>query len=156
MKEAVYILCSITSFICAALLFRAYLTQASRILLWSSVCFLGLFINNILLFIDVVLVPQQDLSIIRLAAALIPSVMLLYGLIWDSVWYATFFIWGVNIVFYNNRTFFHTLLVDNSWSTIFYFRGRLRITCFGENYFNSDIDRKWNQNVRLSHQTSRV
>jgi len=85
MKEGVYILCAITSFTCAILLFRAYLTRASRILLWSSVCFFGLFLNNVLLFIDVVLVPEQDLSIIRLAAALIPSVMLLYGLIWDSV-----------------------------------------------------------------------
>ena len=51
---------------------------------WSSICFSGLTINNLLLVVDKVVLPTLDLSAWRTLAALIAMAVLLYGLIWDS------------------------------------------------------------------------
>lgn len=83
MAEAVYVLCALTSAACAALLFRGFLRSRSRLLLWSSICFAGLFINNVLLFVDLVVVPAIDLSIARAGLALASIAVLLFGLIWE-------------------------------------------------------------------------
>lgn len=34
------------------LLFRAYAANGMRLLLWSALCFVGLSVNNVLLFFD--------------------------------------------------------------------------------------------------------
>jgi hypothetical protein len=83
MAEAVYVLCALTSAACAALLFRGFLRNRSRLLLWSSVCFVGLFANNVLLFVDLVVVASVDLSVVRAAVALSSIALLLFGLIWE-------------------------------------------------------------------------
>lgn len=84
MAEAVYILCAVTSFACAVLLLRTYLQSRVRLLLWSSICFLGLALNNALVYIDWILVQDTDLSMWRLTPALLGVTILLYGLIWDA------------------------------------------------------------------------
>ncbi len=84
MAQTVYILSALTSLACALMLFRGYLKSQTRFLLWSSLCFIGLSLNNILLFIDLVIVPQVDLSMGRGIAALGGLTLLLYGLIWDT------------------------------------------------------------------------
>jgi hypothetical protein len=84
MAEAVYILCSLTSLACTALLLRSYLRRRIRLLLWSSLCFLGLTVSNVLLFIDLVILPHIDLSTWRSLATLIALIVLIYGLIWDA------------------------------------------------------------------------
>jgi hypothetical protein len=84
MAEAIYILCSLVSLVCTVLLLRGYLRSRVRLLLWSSLCFLGLTISNILLFIDLVIFPQVDLSLWRSLATLIGLIVLIYGLIWDA------------------------------------------------------------------------
>ena len=58
MAETVYVLCALTSILCAALLFRAYRGNRSRLLLWSTLCFVGLALNNVFLFVDIVVVPD--------------------------------------------------------------------------------------------------
>lgn len=83
MAETVYILSGITSLTCALLLFRGFLSSQSRLLLWSSLCFFGLTLNNFLLFLDLVIIPEVDLSISRSLAAFLGLALLLYGLIWD-------------------------------------------------------------------------
>lgn len=83
MAETVYILSAMTSLACALMLFRGYLRSQTRFLLWSSLCFIGLTLNNFLLFIDLVIVPQTDLSMWRSMTALGGLALLLYGLIWD-------------------------------------------------------------------------
>lgn len=83
MAELVYALCALTSALCAALLVRSYLWTRSRLLLWSSLCFIGLAINNALLFIDMVLVPSVDLAIFRTGSALIAMTLLVFALIWE-------------------------------------------------------------------------
>ena len=84
MPELVYVLCALTSVLCAGLLLRSYRANRSRLLLWSTLCFVGLAINNILLFIDIVLVPGIDLRFFRSGSALIGFVLLTIGLIWES------------------------------------------------------------------------
>ncbi|HEX3835556.1 MAG TPA: DUF5985 family protein [Steroidobacteraceae bacterium] len=84
MAESVYALCALTSILCAALLFRGYRANRTRLLFWSSLCFAGLALNNVLLFADLVLLPNIDLFFWRSAAALLGMSILLYGLIWES------------------------------------------------------------------------
>jgi len=84
MAEAVYILCALTSLFCAGLLIRSYRARRTRLLLWSSLCFIGLALNNALLVIDVMLVPNTDLSWLRTSVAAVAMVLLLVGLIWES------------------------------------------------------------------------
>ena len=84
MASLVYLLCAITSLICASLLLRSYLANRTPLLFWSSLCFIGLAMNNILLFIDLVIVPTIDLSFYRALCALIGIVVLVFGLIWDN------------------------------------------------------------------------
>jgi hypothetical protein len=84
MPSLVYALCALTSAGCAVLLIRGYRRQRSRLLLWSSLCFAGLFLNNMLLFIDLVLVPGVDLSIWRGFVGLGALLIFLYGLVWDA------------------------------------------------------------------------
>jgi hypothetical protein len=84
MAEGVYILCALTSLFCAGLLIRSYRAQRTRLLLWSSLCFIGLALNNALLVIDVMLVPNTDLSWLRTSVAAVAMLLLLVGLIWES------------------------------------------------------------------------
>lgn len=84
MAEVVYLLCTVTSFACAILLFRAYRINKTGLLLWSCLAFVAFALNNILLFIDLVLVPEVDLAILRTSVLLIGFCLLLYGLIWEK------------------------------------------------------------------------
>lgn len=85
MEIAAYLLCTGTALACAALLWRGYRRSGVRLLFWSSVCFLGLSLENAVLFVDRILVgPEVDLSLLRLSAALVGVAALLYGLIWEK------------------------------------------------------------------------
>jgi hypothetical protein len=79
-----YALCAITSIICFGFLSRAYVKNKTLLLLWSSLCFFFLALQNSLLFIDLVLVPQVNLSLWRTLAGLIGPAILLCGLIWEK------------------------------------------------------------------------
>ncbi|HEU0037000.1 MAG TPA: DUF5985 family protein [Kofleriaceae bacterium] len=84
MAELVYVLCAATSVFCAGLLLRSYFRQRTRLLMWSSLCFVGLAVNNILLFVDLVLVPGVDLTLVRTGTALVAMLLLVIGLIWEG------------------------------------------------------------------------
>ncbi|HEY8296697.1 MAG TPA: DUF5985 family protein [Candidatus Baltobacteraceae bacterium] len=79
--EIVYLLCTATSLLCAVLLFRSYQRQRIALLFWSGLCFVGLFLNNALLFVDLVLLPAGDLSILRVLPAALGMIVLCYGLV---------------------------------------------------------------------------
>lgn len=81
MAEAVYLLCALTSLACAVLLLRSYRRSRMGLILWTSLCFVGLAVNNVLLFLDLVVVLNADLRIWRDLAALIGASVLLYGMI---------------------------------------------------------------------------
>ena len=85
MAEAVYLLCALTSIGCSALLLRGWLKSRSQLLFWSSLCFAGLAVNNVLLFVDLVVVPTAlDLSLIRSLLAVIAVGTMVFGLDWES------------------------------------------------------------------------
>jgi len=84
MAELVYLACALTSSACAALLLRSYLNGRSRLLLYSCLCFAGLALNNILLFIDLAVAPSIDLELARTAIALGSIVLLVIGLVWEA------------------------------------------------------------------------
>ncbi len=81
MAETVYVLCAITSIACAVLLLRSYRLNRTRLLMWSSAAFVGLAINNVLLFVDLLIVVDVDLMFWRTLAALIAITVLVIGLI---------------------------------------------------------------------------
>lgn len=87
MAQFVYILCALTSFLCAVFLYRGYRRNPSRLLMWSAICFVGLALNNILLYIDVIILPypEYDLSVPRSIPALAGLLCLVWGLIVDAV-----------------------------------------------------------------------
>jgi hypothetical protein len=81
MIGGVYILCAVTSLICAILLLRKFAKTRVQLLLWSGLCFVCLTINNAALYTDLVLIPDRDLSLHREIPALIGLALLLYGMI---------------------------------------------------------------------------
>jgi hypothetical protein len=82
--ELVYALCALTSVMCAGLLLRRYRAGRTRLLFWASLCFVGFALNNILLFVDLILLPQVDLFLWRTVPALVGVTLFIYGLIWES------------------------------------------------------------------------
>jgi hypothetical protein len=80
----VYVLCGLTSLSCAWLLLRGWRRTGARLLFWSGLCFAGFTANNVMLFIDLVLLPMSvDLGIFRNGLNLISGAALLFGLIWE-------------------------------------------------------------------------
>ncbi|MEO7276957.1 MAG: DUF5985 family protein [Sphingomicrobium sp.] len=82
----VYILCFLTSTACAWMLGRSYRDSGARLLLWSSICFAFLAVNNLVLVLDRVVwpTPQVDLRLPRLLLSLAAAVSLIWGFISDS------------------------------------------------------------------------
>ena len=84
-KSVLFLLAIVTSLACMVLLFRGYMRSGLRILMWSALCFVCLSINNILLFIDLVLLPNNiDLRMFRHGTALVGMLFMLYGFIRES------------------------------------------------------------------------
>jgi hypothetical protein len=79
----VYLLCFATSAACAWLLARSYRQSGARLLLWSGLCFMFLAFNNLVVVLDMLVLPQFDLRAVRLLLALAAVSILLFGYIWD-------------------------------------------------------------------------
>lgn len=82
----VYLLCALTSVACSVALIRAYLRTPVKLLFWCALCFVGLAVNNVLLFVDLAIVPQVDLRMWRAVIGLMGVCALLYGLLSDAQW----------------------------------------------------------------------
>ena len=78
-----YGLCALAALACALLLLRAYAASGARLLLWGGLCFVGLTVNNVLLVVDLLFVPNVDLFTWRNVAGLAGMGVLVWGLIWD-------------------------------------------------------------------------
>ena len=83
LKVALYLLAVLTCLTCTTLLGREYLKTRARVLLWSTLCFICLSVNNVLLFADLVIYPDQDLRLVRVLASLTGMLFLLYGF-WEA------------------------------------------------------------------------
>jgi hypothetical protein len=82
MDKFVYLLCAVASVGCAILLLRNYFRSRARLLLWGSLFFIFFALSNIVLFIDLgILPPEIDLSNYRDSLTLIAVIVFVFGLI---------------------------------------------------------------------------
>lgn len=82
-----FLLAALTCLTCTVLLFRGYAASGSRLVFWTALCFVGLSVNNLLLFFDLALLvhePDVDLRVYRHLSALTGLACLLYGFITES------------------------------------------------------------------------
>ena len=84
MAPVVYLLCALTSLACAVLLLRGYRRSRARLLFWSGLCFVGFFLNNLLLIVSVPGVSAATLEVWRTVPALVGVSLLVYGLVWEA------------------------------------------------------------------------
>ena len=84
MVAAVYVIGILVTGLCAVLLLQAYARVGQKLLLWSGLCFVGMTISNVLLFVDLVVWADASLYTLRLSTAAISMLLLLYGLVWES------------------------------------------------------------------------
>ena len=80
---SVYLLCFLTSGACALLLARTYWRTGTRLLLWSALCFLFLAGNNLVVLLDLLVLPAWDFRLVRHLLSLAALGVLLFGFIWD-------------------------------------------------------------------------
>lgn len=80
---AVYILCFLTSLACGLLLLRNFQRTSARLLMWSALCFLLLAANNLVVIIDLLVLHDVDLSLLRIGFSLSAVSVLLFGFVWD-------------------------------------------------------------------------
>jgi hypothetical protein len=84
MPGLIYILCALTSLGSALLLFRGALRRREGLLFWSSMCFFAMAVNNLLLYLNFIVLPDVDLLTASRLATLVGIVVLNFGLIWHS------------------------------------------------------------------------
>lgn len=85
LESSVYLLCFITSVLCLWLLARGYRRSRVKLLMWTSLAFVAIAINNFFLFLDVVVFPDSiNLLPIRNIAAVVGIVIMFYGLAWET------------------------------------------------------------------------
>lgn len=85
MAKIIYLLCTLTSLIGAALLFRSYAHSRHRLVLWSAISFAGLSLSNLLLLLDkTIFLTTADLLTLRLVVAFVAVLALLYGLMLEE------------------------------------------------------------------------
>lgn len=81
----VYLLCALTSLLCAIMLYLSFSKNGSRLIMWSMICFGCLALNNILLFVDKILLPEDvNLAVVRTIPGVIGVGILIWGFIWDT------------------------------------------------------------------------
>jgi hypothetical protein len=68
----------------AVLLFRAFMRTRNTVLFWCALGFIGLALNNLLLIVDVVILPDVALRPYRNLPALLGMVLMLFGLVWND------------------------------------------------------------------------
>lgn len=82
--KIVYILCALTSFGCTLLLIARYRKTRVDLLFWSALAFFAFTATNILLFVDLVVLPDVDLALWRNGCTFAGMLVLLYGLIHNN------------------------------------------------------------------------
>jgi hypothetical protein len=82
-ETGVYFLCFLGSGLCAYLLVSSFWRSRDRLLGWSALCFCLLAANNLLVFVDLIVLPRFDLVVFRALTSLLAVGVLLYGFIWE-------------------------------------------------------------------------
>jgi hypothetical protein len=84
LAELVYILGAASTVLCSVLLLRQYRVGRQPLLLWSGLCFAGLTVTNVLIFLDLAVFLDVDLHYWRLSVAAISLCLLVLGLVWEK------------------------------------------------------------------------
>lgn len=85
LAQIAYICCALTSAFAGFLLLRSFARTQTRLLLWSGLCFVFLALENVMIFVDLVLTgPSIDLRLVRLALGLAGFLFLVCGMIWEA------------------------------------------------------------------------
>ena len=84
MVAFIYLLCVVTCGTCAGLLLRKGQPRRNNLLFWSGTAFVSFTLSNVILFIDLVVVPDMELLIWRNLFTLAGIGLLLFGLIWEG------------------------------------------------------------------------
>jgi hypothetical protein len=82
--EITYGLCAATSLVAALLLLARFRRNPTGLLFWSALAFSGLTLNNLLVVVDLLLVPHIDLAPLRALLAAGSMLVLLAGLIAET------------------------------------------------------------------------
>jgi len=61
----------------------AFRRSSERLLLWSALCFCLLAVNNLLVFVDIIVLPEVNLTVLRSLTSVTAVSLLLYGFIWE-------------------------------------------------------------------------
>ena len=80
----VYSMCAVTAAVTATMLLRAWRPGGTAMLFWSGLCFVGLTVSNVVVLVDLLLVPQYDLRWLRNSAGLLSVSLLIYGLLLED------------------------------------------------------------------------
>lgn len=83
LAATIYALCLLSSAACAWLLIRSYFRTRTRLLLWSAACFVFLAGSNLLVVVDLMLLPSVDLGPARQLCTLVAIAVLIYAFIWE-------------------------------------------------------------------------
>ena len=85
MPGLVYILCAVTSLLSGVLLLRGAVTRGGGgLLFWASLCFFAMAVNNVLLYVNFVVLPNVDLLMTARVVTTVGIVLLNIGLIWHT------------------------------------------------------------------------
>jgi hypothetical protein len=84
MATVIYGLCTVLCAWIAWSLARHHARTRSRVLFWSAMCFSVLTLSNLMLVFDKLLLPGQDLAVMRKGTALLAICLLLYGLVFED------------------------------------------------------------------------
>jgi hypothetical protein len=84
MPGLVYLLCAATSLGIAILLLRGARRGGGGLLFWSSVCFFLMTLNNGLLYVNYVILPDVDLLLAARCITAVGIILLNIGLIWHA------------------------------------------------------------------------
>ena len=83
MATLIYLLCLLASVGCATLLGRAFLRSRLPLLVWTAVSFCFFALNNLILVVDMLVVPTVDLWAWRQGAAATGLTVLIVGFVWE-------------------------------------------------------------------------
>ena len=84
LAEVIYLLSASTSLVACGLLFRHYVQRRTPMLLWSCIGFFGLATNNVLVYIDLVVVLDVNLAAARTLVGAAAMIVMLSGFIWET------------------------------------------------------------------------
>jgi hypothetical protein len=81
MEKLVCLFCALVSIGCAVLLLRSYFRSRAKLVFWGGIFFICFALSNVVLFVDLAILPSINLSPYRDALTLAGVIAMVFGLI---------------------------------------------------------------------------